>query len=272
MSWHEQRLTRWSDFVETVERLRINEQGDAGWYLRGQADDRWRLEPSLLRHLGEMGVERALGIELGATHRFHSEHHLHSTVDSTDRSRGNPIAWWMTMQHHSCPTRLLDWTRSPYIALYFAVEQFPESDGAVWFFPSFALDNLITDRFGKLSPEGVELLETHEVQAVYPIEPTQHNERSASQQAVFTVCTHVQGDHGEVIEEAFHGQEERHPLNKIIVPASLKYECLSKLRAMNITPSSLFPGLDGLGRAARDYVRLRAWRTRTDNPPLDDQP
>lgn len=43
------------------------------------------------------------------------------------------------MQHYSCPTRLLDWTLSPYVALYFAVEQSPESDGAVWFFPSSAL-------------------------------------------------------------------------------------------------------------------------------------
>ena len=153
MSWHEQRLNSWSDFVGVVERLRINEQGDAGWYLRGQGDERWRLEPSLLRQLGQVTVERALGIEFGATRRFQSQYHLHTKADGVDRSRWGSIAWWMVMQHHSCPTRLLDWTLSPYVGLYFAVEQFPEVDGAVWLFPSSALETLTTSRYGKLTPQ-----------------------------------------------------------------------------------------------------------------------
>ena len=265
MTWHRDQLSSWTDFVELVERLNLNEQGDAGWYIRGQSNKSWPLQPSLLRQLGKVTVERALGIEFGATRRFMSQYHLHLSTDGVDKARWGAIGWWMVMQHYSCPTRLLDWTLSPYVALYFAVEQSPEHDGAVWFFPSSALETITVNRYGKLRPRSEEQLETHDVLAVYPIEATQHSRRSASQQAVFTICTHLLANHGDVISEVFAGQENRYPLNKVIIPAGLKDEFLSKLRTMNITPSSLFPGLDGLGRAARDYIRLRAWRTHNDS-------
>jgi hypothetical protein len=263
MNWHREQLSSWGDFIEVVESLKLNEQGDAGWYIRGQSNELWPLRPSLLRNFGDINVERALGIEFGATRRFMSQYHLHSPSDGIDKSKWSAIGWWMLMQHYSCPTRLLDWTLSPYVALYFAVEQFPESDGAVWFFPSSALETIMENRYGRFDPVSKQL-ESHDVKAVYPIEATQHNNRSASQQAVFTVCTHVLSDHGDIISEAFVGQEHQNPLSKVVIPAELKNEFLSRLKTMNITPSSLFPGLDGLGRAARDYVRLRAWRTHNE--------
>jgi len=264
MTWHRDQLSSWTNFVELVERLGFNEQGDARWYIRGQSNEAWTLQPSLLRQLGEVTVTRALGIEVGARRGFMSQYHLHLPADGVDKSQWGAIAWWMVMQHYSCPTRLLDWTMSPYVALYFAVEQSPERDGAVWFFPSSALETITVNRYGSLRRDSEEQLGTHDVAAVYPIEATQHTSRSAPQQAVFTICTHVLADHGDVISKAFAGQENRYPLNKVIVPASLKDEFLSRLRTMNITPGSLFPGLDGLGRAARDYIRLRAWRTHNE--------
>ena len=151
MNWHRDQLSSWADFVELIERRKLNEQGDAGWYIRGQSNELWTLQPSLLRHLGEVTVERALGIEFGSTRRFMSQYHLHSSADGIDKSEWGAIEWWMVMQHYSCPTRLLDWTLSPYVALYFAVDQFPESDGAVWFFPSLALETITTNRYGELT-------------------------------------------------------------------------------------------------------------------------
>jgi hypothetical protein len=175
MNWHRDQLRGWGDFVEVVERLSINEQCDAGWYIRGQSNESWPLQPSILRHLGEVAVERALGIEFGATRRFMSQYHLHAPTDDIDRSKWGIIAWWMLMQHYSGPTRLLDWTLSPYVALYFAVDQCPESDGAVWFFPSCALETITTNRYGRLQHNSDEQLESHDVKAVYSLEAAQHN-------------------------------------------------------------------------------------------------
>ena len=38
----------------------------------------------------------------------------------------------MLMQHHRVPTRLLDWSESPLAGLFFAVEEEPGADGALW--------------------------------------------------------------------------------------------------------------------------------------------
>jgi len=261
MTWHKEQLDSWADFNELIESLRFNEQGDAGWYIRGQSDQSWPLQTSLVRNLGEVSIKSALGIELGATMGFKSKYHLHASADGIDKSRWGLIGWWTIMQHYSCPTRLLDWTLSPYVGLYFSVEQFPEIDGALWLFPSSPLETFTEKRYGRLQHESEEQLRQDHIKAIYPIELGFHSLRSASQQAVFTVCTHVLSDHGDVISEAFVGQEYKNPLTKAIIPAGLKNEFLSRLKVMNITPASLFPGLDGLGRASRDYIRLRSWRT-----------
>ena len=263
MSWCEKQIKSWEDFVLFVDRLKINEQGDLSWYFRGQSDASWKLIPSLLRQFinTAVTVERALGIEFGAFRRFQSQFHLYSKADTIDRSKWGCVAWWMVMQHYSCPTRLLDWSLSPYVALYFAIEHCPDRDGAVWLFPASALEILITQKHGKFDQQDESIWETNEIVSVLPVETVAHSERSAAQQGVFTVCTHILSNHGDVIAEAFCSQEDSHSLHKIVIPAEIKNDFLSRLRTMNITPGSLFPGLDGIGRAGRDYTRLRVWRT-----------
>jgi hypothetical protein len=261
MAWNEHKINNWNNFIQIVDDLHLDEQGGLDWYFRGQSDKEWRLEPSILRYLRitKLTSERALGIEFGATRRFISEYHLHAKTDYVDRSKWDILAWWMVMQHHSCPTRVLDWTLSPYIALYFAVEQAPDKDGAVWFFPSNHLETHVEKMYGKIDKEM--LTEANYVSATYPIMPSIHNERSAAQQSVFTVCTNILGEHSETIASVFNKDQKDAYLHKVIVPAELKNSFLSRLRVMNITPSSLFPGLDGLGHSAKDYIKLRVWRT-----------
>ena len=43
-------------------------------------------------------------------------------------------------------------------------------------------------------------------------------------------------------------------IKKFIIPKELKSEFLINLKAMNITASSLFPGVDGLGKSVKQFV------------------
>jgi hypothetical protein len=48
-------------------------------------------------------------------------------------------------------------------------------------------------------------------------------------------------------------------LHKFIIPSSLKLEFLARLKMMNISASSLFPGMDGLGRSIKEALLIRKW-------------
>jgi FRG domain len=119
--------------IETVGQfLEYIEQNHAGagdfWY-RGQASDGWGLAPSVFRTTSRTQNEKVL------LKRFIQEARRHSSEVPTDQ-----WDWVFLAQHHFVPTRLLDWSESPLVGLYFAaqehrdVESDPQTgrDGKLW--------------------------------------------------------------------------------------------------------------------------------------------
>jgi hypothetical protein len=259
MAWNTRQLADWGDFVSMVDTLGIGKENGPSWFFRGQADASWGLTPSLLRHFRgrSLSYKKAHGIERQASDFFFSRMHLLAertpNLQVTDRN----VVLWAMMQHHSCPTRLLDWTESPFVALYFAVEKLMELDGALWLFEASTLDTLMTKAFGNLAYNNSIYFQDPPSPAVYPVVPVQHTQRSAAQQGVFTIGTDLLSDHEAPMEAQFERAGKSKYLQKLVVPAALKYELLSRLRVMNISAISLFPGIDGLGRAALEGIRLR---------------
>ncbi len=265
MKINEIRIESWARLMATFDELKIHEDRTV-WYLRGQAESHWPLTPSLYRYLQSSHIndKKAYGIEMMALHTFQSQAHLNvsNEILSTVRSILN---WWMLMQHYSCPTRLLDWTSSPYVATYFAVEQCNDVDGAIWLFAAPIIDTLMTEKYGTLQDFLEKIIKPeYATPALYPIVGLFHTERSSSQQAVFTLCCDVRGDHGEIIANTLgpvykNDGDPFYQLTKLIVPKELKHEFLSRLYTMNITAKTLFPGVDGIGRSASEIIRLRVW-------------
>ncbi|MCX7780461.1 MAG: FRG domain-containing protein [Negativicutes bacterium] len=262
MNYNSIKIQSWRELVDILESLQVQDD-PLVWYLRGQADADWQLLPSFLRAVdtGIADHRDACEIENLALKLFQSQAHLYLKPDIIDRNSWSRVAWWSLMQHYSCPTRLLDWTRSPYVAAYFAVDQCLDRDGAVWFFPAPQLEQIMRSRYGPLAEtDAAEFTACGDRQAVYPVLGSQHTQRSAAQQGVFTVSTYILADHGAVIADALAHRQGIERLTKLVIPAVLKHEFLSRLHTMNITAKTLFPGIDGMGRSVSEIISLRFWR------------
>ncbi|MEE8451801.1 MAG: FRG domain-containing protein, partial [Thermoguttaceae bacterium] len=259
-AWWTQVTSDWSEFCSWAERA-CGSGASSGNAFRGQSDTGWSLKTSLLRLAEQAGLSAAktIDVEESITKEFASLAHLHVTLLS-DPIIGT-IPWWPWMQHYRAPTRLLDWSMSPYVALYFAVEQNWQCDGAVWGFAINELRDRMTQKYGGGNatddPKLSRLFSKYDAPAhVSVVSSERYSERMAAQQGLFTLCTQVLADHDEAIGESTPGDAELAHSFKFVIPKDAKPDFLRRLRRMNITAGTLFPGADGLGRSLGEKVRL----------------
>lgn len=259
----ELQVDSWQQFVSIVDHLDVGSVGKVPYVFRGQSDTNWTLQPSLLRYLLPAGctAERALEIEAIALNEFTAQAH-HYISDSTHRTTTDTLSWFTLMQHHGAPTRLLDWTASIYLAAYFAVIENWEKDGAVWLLHT----NTMREQMGKRDQQITFPQSEKQIKAAYLTSDAPHDlefverfsksDRMIAQQGLFSVSHNVLGDHGQILDDLFDLETKKELFRKLVVPARLKPQFIRKLRAMNITASSLFPGLDGLSRSIAELIRI----------------
>ncbi len=248
----EEIATTWEHVVSAISRAQDTE--GMVFFHRGHSNSTWDLKPSLLRLFNELELRgpAAIEVEQDSLDNFKRRARLWLRSELLPPENATALAWWPLMQHFSTPTRLLDWTRSPWVALYFAINHHFEIDGVIWsFLPSPLLREKDRDwrRFAK-GP-----LSATQKDNVFVIEEIMPTERLEAQQGVFTVAT-----------SPLLSQDEYLPcLRRLVIRASIKQECLFRLKAMNITATSLFPGLDGLGRGVAEGMRLVSWTRANHN-------
>jgi len=173
----------------------------------------------------------------------------------------SPWNWLALGQHHGLPTRLLDWTFSPLVALHFATEHtdcFGE-DAAVWsvdfikakqFLPAVLREALEEEGANVFTAEMLSRvaggLREFDLLAEEPfaafLEPPSLDDRIVNQFALFSLMSSPAA--------TLDAWLEAHPglAQRIVIPARLKWEIRDKLDQANVTERVLQPGLDGLSR------------------------
>jgi len=239
-------LNHWRDYKIFVERFSEN------WAFRGQAYAGWVLNNAIERTLF---IHYHKGIEAEFVSEFQRGARNYLSKDETP---GHLIEWLALMQHHGAPTRLLDLTKSPYIAAYFAFEFCEEKrdqNAAVWGFNINYLKNkslaILSEEFGEALEENKNLINEdlfekiffqNNKKLVFPVEPFRMNKRYSLQQSVF-IST---GISNVALMDQLHflGDDMEQAVVKIEIPTSCKKEALRELHQMNLHRASLFPDLD----------------------------
>jgi len=237
-------IKNWSNFAEVM----VNKHYRRYIY-RGQKDSNWKLETTLKRAINKLEIHDRFweGREKSLIETFQRKAHMYlRRLPPIDKKIENWLEWLSVMQHYGAPTRLLDWTYSPFIAAFFALEELKEKS-CVW-----EIDYRILRRSNiKLAGENFiskVFQDNYEWEIVFPYEPRLQNERLIAQQGLF-ICTN---ELGETIDEII----DNHDLyEKILTKYIFTFnrneikKALKSLKMMNIDNSKLFPGIDGLSKS-----------------------
>jgi hypothetical protein len=206
------------------------------------------------------GGEEITTVELSMIRNFRKYAH-EQTASGVDT-----IWHWLAVgQHHGLPTRLVDWTYSPFVALHFATEHVPDfnRDGIIWCVNFAKANTLLPQRLKTILEDEhsdtftVDMLgEFRSLRAfdalardpfVVFLEPPSLDTRILNQFALFSLMPSASA--------RLDAWLEAHPelRRRVIVPAELKWEIRDKLDQANINERTLFPDLDGLSRWLERY-------------------
>jgi len=263
--YEERRVESWEEFLRL-----ITDSPYSNWAFRGHCDQRWPLFSALSRYLRSFRIdprawsgqeERILRIFKRKAHQFLTHH----------PDPGDDLQWLALMQHHGAPTRLIDFTWSPYVAVFFALER-ATGEAAVWALNSRQITAQAPDASGthvRIDPREPghfrEFFLKGDLPFVWNGEPQTMNRRLIAQSGTFAIPGVLDKPLEEILSDY---PDPKRVLAKIILPAGrIRDQGLRELYRMNITYATLFPDLEGLARSMGYELEFHwAYDPRTMSP------
>jgi hypothetical protein len=236
-------------------------------------------KPKIDRALGNISdsdVRLRLALELAICQRFQE----HAPIYLSDVERSYLKTRWsqlIVMQHYGTPTRLLDWTKSPWVAAFFSVFGDWDCDGYLYVFRRDKLEDGVREKYSEDMNKGIvcgarpgdfpdfgrdhakanDVLFKHsDVESLGPWVSTYysrlpHFPRLVAQQGLFTFASKPNLDHLTGIAEVI-GPEY---MCIIRIKAAAKPRILRMLNNVGLNGATLFPGADGIGRSLEGFAR-----------------
>ena len=259
-------IKSWSEFERFVSRKNYRK-----WIFRGESDADWHLLSSLHRafkeaeeinrvNIKKIGISEKYKHEKGMIDRFKCHAHLYlNHLPKED----DLFSWLSLMQHYGAPTRLLDFTFSPFVALFFALE-FAQKSSCLYCINHNEIKRFDDEYFGEDKREVYNRVFENEKgedpALLFAFEPAFANQRLLAQQGLLVATNDLRYTHEKVLD-VYDIDDEN--VVKIIIPSRLRYSCLRKLNQMNINSANIYPGLDGFCKSLRRQpVFGLAWQQR----------
>ena len=261
-------ITSVAELIDLDESLLYAAGGPHGLAFRGQPRDFGTLAPSFQRQFSRQSIGTAELIEGKLISAFR-EHYAELKDRSPDMPAPDRIGHHRdlrclsVMQHYEIPTRLLDWTSNFWIAIYFATASDPGNKAELWIYDRqmFQTQRLLNPMFATLTdpstdpPPEPPFLNRRGEDLIVELDP-QITPRMKQQAAHHTVSGEVFADHAPLIfalQQKIQSETVTVPtVRRVLIDASCKGKALQFLAEhKNITASTIFPDVVGLGRFLR---------------------
>jgi len=217
-----ERADSWLDFQKL-----LMPKLDGTWLFRGVSSVRHLLIPSIGRAVEGVPYSRDAEIALFEKYRREAVPYLLHDIADADE-----WGWLALAQHHGLPTRLLDWSESPFVALFFAVWGNDEEDAGLYMI--------------KRPPEAPLATKPFDVTEDCFFYPRHLTRRIVAQSGLFT-C-HADPTRPYVTPET----------EQIVIGARVKTDFRRKLDAIGLHHAAIYADLDGLSRRLQSIRRFGA--------------
>ena len=284
----EKQISSLSQFLYTIEKLNSyypsgmmgNNPVTNSFLYRGLSDGSYKLLPTVFRSVDDNIDGHAITNKkyLAWTNEkslllsFIQEASGVLSIPTTDLLR-----WAEYAQHYGVPTRFLDWSSNPLVALYFACKDKTDKDGAVWMmhginYKRFLGKNL-KNPVEKTVKEIITDLLNNDKGIDYPMlyAPYYVDTRMSAQKSFFLVWGAKKepledmlkdGEYYMDLPEVDNGirtygdAQLENILFRFFIHADRKQPLLHELDMVGINEKTLFPGLDGIGRYVERQYRF----------------
>lgn len=257
--WNTTTLANQSDVLQVLVELRGKR-----WMCRGQSKQYGSLMPSIDREPRQnLSRVEKLTLERRSIDLFRSTARFFSDKSEQDALSGD-VGALMLLRHYDVPTRLLDWSLSPYVAAYFSVCDKDNEDGEIWSFdepyyaqkgteqwieiPETTIDGSgDASKFDMSLPTAFGVKEPRDWFVCFFYSHAFH--RQKAQEGAYSITPCFGRDHAAAIADLLRDQDRYH---LYIVKAQLKPDLRNILREKHgIWQGSLFPDVAGAAGTAK---------------------